>query len=280
MFRPAYSAVVLALLMSLALEAAESQPHWPTFRGADRLAFSPDTGLLKEWPADGPKLIWESEGAGRGYSSLAIADGRIYTLGDGPSTVDDKDEFLTCFDEATGKQLWLTKTGPAWNSDNPSWQSSRSTPSVDGERVYVVTPYGVLLCCESATGKELWRKDLVSEFDGKKGDKWKYSESVLVDGDKVICTPGGEKQTMVALNKLTGDVIWTTDREGNRGAGHASAAVATVGDTRVYVQVTSSGPMGVRADDGKLLWTYDIQRITAVIPSPIIRDDFVFFTVG
>jgi outer membrane protein assembly factor BamB len=275
------SVVALAFSLSpLLLLAAESQPSWPTFRGSDRLAFSPDTGLLQSWPAEGPKQLWEGAGAGRGYSSLAIAEGRIYTLGDGLSTASDEEEYLTCFEEATGKQLWMTKTGEPWSSGNPTWQSSRSTPSVDGERVYVVTPYGVLVCCESATGKELWRKDLVKEFRGKKGDGWKYSESVLIDGDKVICTPGGETKTMAALNKLSGETIWTVDRPGNRGAGHASAAVSTIGDTRVYVQVTSSGPMGVRADDGKLLWTYDIGRVTAVIPTPIIRDDLVFFTAG
>lgn len=280
MVRPLAYALLAFCLSPLVLLAVESQPNWPTFRGSDRLAFSPDTGLLKEWPANGPKLLWEAAGAGRGYSSLAIADGRIYTLGDGLSTASDKEEYLTCYEEATGKQLWMTKTGKPWSDGNPSWQSSRSTPSVDGERVYVVTPYGVLVCCESTTGKELWRKDLVSEFGGKKGDGWKYSESVLIDGDKVICTPGGETKTMAALNKVTGETIWTVDRPGNRGAGHASAAVATVGGTRVYVQVTSSGPMGVRADDGKLLWTYDIGRVTAVIPTPIIRDDLVFFTAG
>jgi outer membrane protein assembly factor BamB len=280
MVRPVACALLALGLSPVALLAAESQPNWPTFRGSDRLAFSPVTGLLKSWPEGGPKLLWEAAGAGRGYSSLAIADGRIYTLGDALSTAGDKDEYLTCFEEATGKQLWMTKTGEPWSSGNPSWQSSRSTPTVDGERVYVLTPYGVLVCCESASGKELWRKDLVKEFGGKKGDQWKYSESVLVDGDKVICTPGGATKTMVALHKESGDTIWTVDRPGNRGAGHSSPAVSTIGDTRVYVQVTSSGPMGVRASDGKLLWTYDIGQVTAVIPTPIVRDDLVFFTAG
>jgi outer membrane protein assembly factor BamB len=260
--------------------AADSAP-WPTFRGSERTAVAPDTGLLKDWPEDGPKLVWEAVGAGRGYSSLAIAGGKIYTLGDGLSTVgDDKDEFLTCFAAADGKQLWMTKTGSAWNSGQSNWQSSRSTPTVDGERVYVVTPHGVLVCCESGSGKELWRKDLKKEFAGKKGDGWGYSESVLVDGDKVVCTPGGEKGTMVALNKTTGDTLWQTDRAGNRGAGHASIVVSTVGGTRIYVQTTASGPMGVRAGDGKLLWKYDINRVTAVIPTPIVRGDLVFFTAG
>lgn len=281
MVRLACAALVFATLPAVlgprALYSAESEPNWPNFRGPDRSALSPDTGLLKSWPEGGPKLLWETEGAGRGYSSLAIADGRVYTLGDGPSTADDADEYLTCYDEATGKQLWLAKVGPAWTSN---YEGTRSTPTVDGERVYVVTPHGTLVCCQSATGNLLWKKDLKAEFGGRKGDGWGYSESVLIDGDKVICTPGGEKNTIVALNKASGEHVWKTDRPGNRGAGHSSAVIATVGGIRVYVQVTSQGPMGVRADDGQLLWTVDIDRTTAVIPTPIVRDDLVFYAVG
>ena len=271
-----YALVVFALVLGSVAWSAESAP-WPTFRGSDRTAIAPDTGLLKSWPDGGPKLVWEAEGAGRGYASVAIAGGKIYTIGDGPSTVDDKDEFLMCFDQADGKQLWLTKTGPAWGG---GYKGSRSTPTVDGERVYVVSAQGVLVCCNSASGKELWRRDFKADFGGDKGDGWGYSESVLVDGDRVIATPGGEKSTVVALNKLTGDTIWQCDRPGNRGAGHASIVISTIGGTKVYVQSTASGPMGVRAKDGKLLWTYDIDRTTAVIPTPIIRGDLVFFTAG
>jgi outer membrane protein assembly factor BamB len=254
--------------------------NWPTFRGVDRTGVSPDTGLLKEWPEGGPSLLWEGDGAGRGYSSLAVVGGRIYTLGDNLSTADDQDEYLSCFDEATGRQIWKSKTGPAWNSGNSTWQSSRSTPTVDGERVYVITPHGALVCCQSADGQEVWRKDLKKDFGGKKGDGWGYSESVLVDGERVVCTPGGESATMVALNKLTGETIWETERSGNKGAGHASIVISTVGDQRIYVQSTSSGPMGVRAEDGKLLWTYDIARVNAVIPTPIVKDDLVFYCAG
>jgi outer membrane protein assembly factor BamB len=224
-------------------------------------------------------LIWQTAGAGRGYSSLAIADGRIYTLGDAPSTASDEHEYLVCFDQADGKQLWKTKTGPAWNEGKPTWQSSRSTPTVDGDRVYVVTPHGALVCC-STDGQELWRKDLAKEFQGKKADGWGYSESVLVDGDRLVCTPGGPANTMVALDKVTGQTRWTTSRPEDRGAGHSSIVVAHVGATRVYVQATGSGAMGVRADDGKLLWTFDIEQTTAVIPTPIVRDDLVFFVAG
>ena len=273
-----WSAFVFILVVSCALFAAS--PSWPTFRGADRMAVSQETGLLQEWPADGPKLLWETAGAGRGYSSLAIAEGKIYTLGDAPSTAEDKDEYLLCFNEADGKPLWKTKTGKAWSSGQESWQSSRSTPTVDGERVYVLTPHGDLVCCSTADGNELWRKNLKSDFSGNKADGWGYSESVLIDGDRLICTPGGSKTTMVALDKKTGDPIWKCVSEGDRGAGHASIVIATVDGHRVYVTTTGSGALGVRADDGERLWQYPIDRTTAVIPTPIVRGDLVFFSAG
>lgn len=259
--------------------ASSTQATWPTFRGPQRAATSPDTGLLTSWPENGPKLLWQTAGAGRGYSSLAIAGGRIYTLGDAPSTADDEDEYLLCFDQADGKQLWKAKTGAPWNEGKPNWHSSRSTPTVDGDRVFVVTPHGALICCSTA-GQEIWRKDLLKDFNGKKADGWGYSESVLLDGDKLICTPGGPTNTMMALDRETGDVRWTAARPDDRGAGHASIVISNVAGTRIYVQSTGSGPMGVRADDGKLLWTYDIDKTTAVIPTPIVRDDLVFFVAG
>jgi outer membrane protein assembly factor BamB len=260
--------------------ATSPAADWPTFRGNDRLALSPDTGLLSEWPSGGPPLVWKAEGTGRGYSSLAIAGGRIYTLGDGIAAAEDTDEYLMCLDGRDGSLVWKTKTGPAWMDRQPSWGSPRSTPTVDGDRVYAVTAEGKLICCASATGQEIWQKNLNSDLGGKKDDGWGYSESVLIDGEHLICTPGGEKTTMAALNKRTGDVVWTTTRPKDRGAGHASAAVAEIGGTRLYVQVTGGGPLGVRASDGKLLWTYDIGKTTAVIPTPIVRGDLVFFSAG
>lgn len=254
--------------------------EWPTFRGPERTGVSTETGLLQSWPQDGPKLVWETEGIGRGYSSLAIADGRIFTLGDHTSLADDDDEYLLAFDQESGKPLWKTKTGESWNEGSESWQSSRSTPTVDGQYVYALNAHGVLICCEAATGAEKWRKNLKKDFDGVKGDSWGYSESVTIDGDRLICTPGGEKNTMVALNKETGDLIWSMSQPKNRGAGHASIVISEIGGVRVYVQTTASGAIGVRASDGKLLWNYDIDRTTAVIPTPIVKDDLVFFAAG
>ena len=278
MVRP-FAFWISSCVLGLGLPTLASAESWPTFRGPDRTAVSPDKGLLESWPKAGPKLLWEAAGAGRGYASVAIAEGKIFTLGDGPSTAEDKDEYLICFDQKDGKPLWKTKTGPAWNNGKPNWQGSRSTPTIDGDRVYVVTPFGKLVCCDLA-GKELWTKDHEKEFGGKSADSWGYSESVLIDGDKVVCTPGAEKHTMAALNKLTGETIWTCSRAGDRGAGHASTVISEIGGTRVYVTTTGSGAMGVRATDGKLLWTYDIDKTTAVIPTPIVRGDLVFFTAG
>jgi outer membrane protein assembly factor BamB len=260
--------------------AAAVAADWPTFRGADRTAIAPDTDLLESWPAEGPSLVWEAKGAGRGYASLAIVGDRIYTLGDGLSTAGDADEYLSCFDRETGRQLWKTKTGGPWTDGQESWQSSRSTPTVDGDMVYVITPFGQLVACKAGDGAEVFRVDLMKQFGGKKGDSWGYSESVLIDGTRLVCTPGGEQAAMVALDKKTGRPLWACPVPGLRGAGHSSIVIAEVKGRRIYVQTTASGPIGVDAKTGTLLWGYPIEQTTAVIPTPIVRGDLVFFSAG
>jgi outer membrane protein assembly factor BamB len=252
---------------------------WPQFRGPNRTGVSSDNDLLGEWPEDGPPLVWESDSVGRGYSSVSIVDGRLYTLGD-HLTEDDPAEYLVCLSADDGRLVWKTQLGEPWDQGSPDWQGSRSTPTVDGDGVYVLTPRGDLIAANTADGSVRWRKNLREDLGGNKADGWGYSESVLVDGPRLVCTPGGEENTMVALDKQTGDVIWSVSRSEDRGAGHASIVPSEIGGTRVYVQLTGSGPMGVRASDGELLWTYDIEDKTAVIPTPIVRDDLVFFTVG
>ena len=272
-------AAVLVLCFVMTLPATGSD--WPSFRGPDRSGVSKETGLLTKWPTEGPPLIWKTRGAGRGYASLAIAGDRIFTLGDGPSSANDDDEYIVCFDRKTGKRLWSTKTGKPWTSGSPTWQSSRGTPTVDGDLVYVITPFGYLIGLNSSTGAEKWRKSLQKDFGGKKGDNWGYSESVLVDGDRLICTPGGPKATMIALDKHTGaGPIWTAKRPDDRGAAHPSIMVSEIGGTRVYVQDTASGPMGVRAKDGKVLWTFPVGKVPAIAPTPIIRGDLAYFSIG
>lgn len=269
-------AFVLSLIVSSTLLASD----WPTFRGPNRTSVSTETGLLQEWPKEGPKLVWKIEGTGRGYTSLAIVGSKIFLVGDSVEGVDNKDEYLLCHDRESGKRLWATRIGPAWEQGKSNWQSSRSTPTVDGDRVYTLSAQGELVCCNSESGSEVWRKNLKKDFGGEKADGWGYSESVLIDSDRLICTPGGTDTTMIALDKLTGETVWKTVRDEDRGAGHASIVISEIGGVRVYVQTTGGGALGVRADDGKLLWSYPIDKTTAVAPTPIIRDDLVFFAAG
>jgi outer membrane protein assembly factor BamB len=274
------STVFLAIGLSLVAARTGKGEDWPTFRGPQRTSVVEDNTLLKSWPQAGPKLLWTAKGAGRGYASLAIVDGKIYTLGDGISTKKgDAAEYLTCFQQSDGEPLWSTKTGAPWNSGRPDWQGSRSTPTVAAGRVYVISPEGSLLCCQASDGKELWRMHLKNDFKGKKADVWGYSESVLVDGDLVLCTPGGPTNTVVALEANSGATRWACSNPDDRGAGHASIVISRVNGRKVYVQTTGSGLMGV-SDKGELLWTYPIGQTTAVIPTPIVKDDLVFMPVG
>lgn len=271
--------ILAAALLSLCTVpfADGAEPSWPSFRGPDRTGVAAESGLLARWPSDGPKLVWETSGAGRGYASLAIVDGKIYTIGDSPSTANDDSEYLICFRQSDGKPLWKSETGPPWTDGPESWQSSRSTPTVGGDRIFVVTPHGELICF-GTDGESRWSRNFREDFSGQKADGWGYSESVLIDGDRLICTPGGPDHTVVALDKRTGEEIWSCSRADDRGAGHSSVVISEIGGTRVYVQATGSGAMGIRADDGELLWTDDIEEITSVIPTPIVRGDLVFYT--
>ncbi len=293
MIRSTYVFGLLLVFSASCVLAAEpnlSDVSWPQFRGPNGDGISQSTGLLTSWPAGGPQLVFEAQGAGRGYSSVSIENGRMFTMGDEAVTVpgegDDDDsveyihQYVVCFDLASGDRLWRTRIGEAWNNGQPHWQGSRSTPTVDGDHVYTLTAHGDLHCLDTATGEVQWQKNLKEDFGGKKKDGWGYGESVLVDGDRLVCTPGGEKSTMVALNKKTGETIWTAVREGDIGAGHASTIKSNVAGVSIYVTTTGSGALGVRAQDGKVLWSYEIEPTTAIIPNPIVRDDLVFFTSG
>lgn len=264
------------------LPASRAQAEdWPTFGGSDRTSVSSETNLLDQWGSDGPKLMWTATGAGRGYACPAVSNGRVYTLGDSLSTAPegDTDEYLSCFSAKNGKALWKTKTGPAWTEGKLQWQGSRGTPTVDGAHVYVLTPHGQLVCANTKNGTIVWQHNLKDDLGGAKHDGWGYSESPLVDGDKLLCTPGGPKATVVALNKSTGKVLWKCVRPDDVGAGHSSIVISHVGGQKVYVQNTGGGPMGI-AENGKLLWEYDMPPPTAFIPTPVIQDDYVFSVAG
>jgi outer membrane protein assembly factor BamB len=250
------------------MSAADSRlPDWSQWRGPRRDGVSLETGLLKEWPKDGPHLAWEVKGLGKGYSSVVISGGRIYTLGDR-----DGGCYLLALDVSNGAEVWSAKIGKPWGDGGP-----RCTPTVDGDRVYAVTPEGDLSCVSSDNGKVLWTKNFGEHFGGHMMSSWGYCESPFVDGDKLIVTPGGKTATLAALNKKTGAVVWKCPIKEGDGAGYASVVVAEVGGIRQYVQLLGRGIVGVAAKDGKFLWRYNrVANGTANIPTPIVRGDLVF----
>jgi outer membrane protein assembly factor BamB len=259
------------LLVSLVLTTAVRADDWPQWRGPQRDGTSKETGLLKEWPKDGPKLLWENKDVGGGYSTPAIVGDRIYMM---TNTKDE--ESCVALDVKDGKPVWSTKIGKVGKNEGPQYPGTRSTPTVDGDRIYVLGSDGDVACLERDGGKLVWTKNIKKEFGGKPG-MWAYSESVLIDGDTLICTPGGEKATLVALKKKDGETIWKCAVPGGNEAGYASAIAVEAGGVRQYVQFLAKGLVGVEAKSGKFLWRYD-KTIdpAATIPTPVFHDDCVF----
>ncbi len=253
---------------------------WPEFDGPQRNRICRETGLLTSWPEGGPKLLWTIEGLGKGFSTISIANGRFYTMGDVADEDGTEAQFVLAYDLRTQRQLWKTKVGA------PFLTGPRCTPTIAGDRLVALGTEGCLVCLETTTGKRLWQKDLVAEFGGKMMSGWMYSESPLVDGDRVICTPGGPGAEMVALRLDSGQLIWKCAIPelgdlGADGAGYCSAQVATIGGTRQVIQLTGRGLIGVDAQSGKFLWGYNrIANNVANIPTPIVRGSFIFVSTA
>lgn len=257
-------------LWFLSVASVTTAADWPTFRGADRRDVSTETGLLKQWPEGGPKKLWTSDKGGLGYSGFSVVEGALYTMGSR-----DGNEFLLALDAATGREKWITNVGPVLANN---WgDGPRGTPTVDDGRVYALSGQGDLLCANVKNGAVIWRAKM-TEFGGKV-PSWGYTESVLVDGDKVICTPGGSQGTLLALDKLTGKKIWQSEGWDDP-AQYASVIAADHGGSRQYIQLTMKHVGGVDAKTGKALWLSDWPGRTAVIPTPIFKDGKVYVASG
>jgi len=244
-------------------------PVWPQFRGPHRDDVSAEKGLLATWPKEGPPVAWKTSGLGEGFSSVAIAGGKIFTLGN-----QEGKSFLRALDQASGKLLWSAPVGAVGGNLG-------CTPTVDGEYVYAIGQEGDLVCAKTADGEVVWRKNFIKDFGGDSGT-WRYTESPLVDGPALVCTPGAKDACMVALDKKTGEVLWKCACPfDDPTAGYSSIVAATVGNQRVYVQLMAGGVVGVDAKTGKLLWHYDkLGNNTANIPTPIILGNLVFCSAG
>jgi outer membrane protein assembly factor BamB len=269
------SAVVALVLAAPPAWSAD----WPGWRGANRDGLSTESGLLQEWSAGGPPLAWKASGIGTGYSSVAVVGDRIYATGD-----KDGAQRVFALDRDGGRIIWQAKLGPSFEERRGN--GPRGTPVVDEGRVYAIGTDGDLVCLDAATGKDVWRRNLARDFGGQMMSRWMWSESPLVDGDRLVFTPGAKDAALVAVEKATGKEIWRASipdlgPEGKDGAGYSSIVISHGAGVKQYVQLLGRGVIGVRASDGKYLWGYNrVANGVANVATPIVRGDLVFASTG
>jgi len=247
----------------------------PQFRGPRRDGHSANgSNIANRWPSSGPKPAWSAGGLGAGFAAVSVANGRVFTMG-----LVGNDEKVFALNERDGRPAWSVSTGgDAYR--NGTGDGPRCTPTVDGDRVYALGANGDLVCLEARNGQRRWHKNILREFDGA-NIQWGICESPLIDGEKVIVTPGGRGATMVALNKANGNVIWKSRAPGDPKAGYASAIAVDVGGVRQYVNFTARGLVGVRANDGEFLWQNSTSANgTANCSAPVFHENHVFYGSG
>jgi outer membrane protein assembly factor BamB len=257
------------MLLCLCIEGmAQSAGDWPQWRGPGRDGISKETGLLKQWPADGPPLAWKAKGAGIGYSSMSIAQGRLYTMG-----LRGDSEYVIAFDVATGKEVWATPNGKAYRDDRGD--GPRGTPTIDGDKLYALGGNGDLSCLEARTGRVLWQMNILQKFGGS-NIGWGISESPLVLGDRVLVNAGGPGASIVALNKKDATVLWKTQSDK---AGYSSAIPLQVGGKTQVVFFTQERALGIDPIDGKVLWEYARPaNNVANVATPVVRANRVWIS--
>lgn len=268
-----------AMLFPMVSALAETK-DWPQWRGPERDGKSASTGINTDWESKPPKLLWMAEGLGKGYASVSIADDTLYTTGN----FSEFGQAVVAMDLKEKKVLWqqlITDAIP-----KHGYEGSRCTPTIDGDRLYVVMSDGTVACLKRAGGEILWKRSLQEDWDGNK-PQWGFAESPLVDGDNVIVAPGSKGSLLVALDKMTGDQEWVTEADvdlGARGkdeAGYSSTLIGNGLGVKQYVKLIGRGVIGVDAESGKLLWHYNgIANDVANIPDPIIDGDHIFTSTG
>ncbi len=256
----AFSVVLIAV-------SAVNAADWPQFRGPKRDGTSPETGLLTQWPEGGPEELWSYEKLGEGFSSMAVADGTVYVCG-----MIGGQGHLFAFD-LDGNLKYDVTYGPEWTKSG-NYPGTRTTPTLDGDRLYLMSGQGRIACYKAASGERLWYVDTSGRFNGK-NIRWGIAESVLIDGEKAICTPGGKNATMVALNKMTGETIWTSKGLSQLSA-YCSPVLIERGPNRVILSLVEKSIVGIDAGTGKIYWTiphevsYDIQAVSPAYENGIM----------
>lgn len=269
---------VLVLATTTCVSAMDDWPHW---RGPNWNDQSSETDLLETWPEGGPKQVWTNKSAGMGYAGFSVVGDKLFTMG-----LEENSEFALCLDALTGKEIWRTEIGQRYRN---AWgDGPRSTPSVDGERVYFMGASGDLACIDVTDGKKVWAIKM-QDFGGRI-PQWGYAESPLVDGKLVVCTPGGPDTTIVAVDKETGKAAWKSEpitvelEDGSQSkppsAHYSSVLPIEIDGKRQYVQLLVSAVVGLDGETGKTLWQVPFLGRTAVIPSPIFDNNRVYVTAG
>jgi outer membrane protein assembly factor BamB len=257
--------LIALVLFSTSLAADD----WPQWRGSLRDGISRETGLLREWPAEGPPLTWKTGGLGSGYSTVTVANGRIFTLG-----AESDAEYVIALDVTTGKELWRALNGRRYRDgrgDGP-----RGATTVDGNRVYALGGSGDLSVLDVATGKRMWWMNVLDAFGGR-NITWGIAESPLILEDRVLVNAGGRDGSIVALDKNDGSILWKSEVSDE--ASYSSAVVATLGGVRQAIYFTGERALGVSVDDGSLLWHYRrVSNRTANVATPIVRGNYVFLS--
>lgn len=263
--------LLAAVACCLIFVASARADDWPQWRGPYRDGISQETGLLQEWPSAGPPIKWMAKEIGSGYSSPSIAAGRVYV-----QTTHGEEEFALCLDEATGQPIWEVPIGKVGRNRGPQYPGTRSTPTVDGSLIYCLASDGELVCLEAAGGRVRWQRHMREDFDGEPGN-WAYAESVLIDGDALIATPGGQSAALVALNKRDGEVIWKSAVPDGGTAEYSSIMIVDEAGPKQYVTFLRSGLVGVDAATGRFYWLYgETADQGANILTPVVRGNRVF----
>jgi len=262
------SVATIILTLCIAAAAQVAAGDWPQWRGPNRDGISKESGLLKQWAPEGPPLVWKASGAGGGYSSFAVAGGRLYTIG-----LRGAREYVIAFDVATGKEVWATAHGNAFRNDRGD--GPRGTPTVDGATLYALGGNGDLSAMDAKTGRIIWTMNVLQKFGGE-NITWGISESPLVIGEKILVNPGGPGASIVALNKKDGSLIWKSQSDRS---GYSSAIPVKIGDTTQVVFFTHQRAIGLDLKDGRLLWEYDrAANDVANVATPVARGNRVFIS--
>jgi outer membrane protein assembly factor BamB len=280
MLRTSRLAFVAMLFVAASCAPAPTAPHatdnraghdWPQWLGPQRTGLTTETGLLKQWPEGGPERVWLFENCGTGYAGPAIVGDRLYILGGRDGNCQ-----LLALDANTGEEIWAATLGPTYEND---WgDGPRATPTIENGLIYAMGAKGMLVCIRAADGSEVWRTDLQADLAGTE-PKWGYCESVLIDGDQLLCTPGGSGGAVAALDKATGKVLWRATELDDE-AHYSSIQRVELHGQPQYVQLLVSRLVGLAPEDGRVLWQVDWPGRVAVIPTPIVHGDKVFATSG